>query len=447
MDAQSWQSQLQGEMNRIQQRSGLMKTEGQVTVQEQGAEMVATLPTMVITGADNTQWKVPSIALVAPASAGATGKVTIRLPSAISYKDAAGQERSKIAIGQQNISGTWDFAKNAFQNLNGSLQSVSFTDKPTNTQSSVANIRIAAANASQATITATDMDSSSTIEGKASATSIGKVGVSYQFADAMPLTITRVVGLLNPVWLLAENQNFTISTDSSQLSFTDHTGRVSTIAGVTSRTLVKPQNGGKILGADQQLTLTGATQTPESAYGFVLPKKLHMNGVITNMPVQMLSFGPGQAFDIAKKAAAQSGMRIDVSQITWDTYNQANLKGKGWLKAADGVPLGMTGQLTFDLENLQALITSLQKQLSTPGGDMKVKAQGLVLMMVLQGMGKQNSNVTQFVLDLTADGQVLVNGNNIAALIPNANPGAGLGSALQGFMNKNGGQKSANSGI
>lgn len=449
LDAQSWQSQLQAEMNRIEQRSPMMKAQGQVTVQEQGANYIAVLPTMVITASDQSQWKVPSVSLIAPASSAATGKVTIQLPSAISYKEANGQERSTIAIGQQNISGTWNFAKNYFENLNGSLGNIAFTDKTTGTQSNVAQIALNAANAAQADITATDLKNSTTKDGKIYRGSVGKANVSYQFAGAPQLTITRVIGLLNPVWLLAENQNFGIKTNASQLSFTNEDGQVSTIANVTSNTQIQPKESGKILGATTQLELTQAAQTPDSVYGFILPKKLSMNATMANMPIQMLSFGPGQAAEIAKKAAAQAGMTATITDLTWDTYNKASLKGSGTLKAAENVPLGMTGRLTFNLHDLQSLITALQQQMNKPGADMAMKTKGIMILMILQGMGKQDSNVTQFVLDMTADGQVLLNGNNIAALLPgkNSDPTAGLTGALQGFMGGSAAPKPAGTGI
>ena len=184
--------------------------------------------------------------------------------------------------------------------------------------------------------------------------------------------------------------------------------------------------------------MTDAVQTPATAYDFILPKKLHLAADIVNMPLQALSFAPGQGWEMAKKAAAQAGTQITLNDITWTTNNPSSLKGKGALKANDTVPLGMTGKVTFDINDLQALITSVQQQMSRPGTDAAVKTKSFMVLMMLQGLGKQNSQTTQFILDLAETGQVLVNGNDISGLLPGAktSPAAGLGSALQGLIGK-----------
>ena len=252
IDAQSWQKQLQSEMTRIEQRSPMLKAQGNVSVAQRGNDYVATLPTLVITAADHSKWTVPAIDMIAPAASNATGKVTIQLPKTISYKEANGTIRSTISIGQQNLAGTWNFAKNYFENLDGTLSDISFDDKISMTQSTVDLITLKAANAARADITATNLDSNTVKDGKTTGASVAKMAVGYQFTGTPQLTITRVIGLLNPVWLLAENQPFTIAANASQLGFSDGQAQNATIASLMATTKIQPKNNGAILGAQDR---------------------------------------------------------------------------------------------------------------------------------------------------------------------------------------------------
>jgi len=432
LDAATWQKQLQGEMTRLQQHSPMLQTDGQVKVIEQGTNYVATLPAMTIMAADQSRWQIPSISMIAPANAKASAKVSIQLPETISYKEITGFEHSKITIGQQNISGTWNFSKNYFENLTGDLRNINFLDNSIAAQTTVNHITIAAATAAVAQITALDIKTVATKPEVPTKASIAKASVGYQFTGTPQLTITRMIGLLNPVWLVAENQPFTISASSSQLSFTDDKANTTMLESLATKMQVQPKQNGDVLTAQSSFEAKNMKQSPETAYGFILPQHLRLTGVISNLPVQMLAFGPQQNWTIAKQVMAKLGTQADFSDITWETYHQSNLKGTGTLKAASGTPLGMTGHVILNLENLQGLITTLQQQLAQPSGDMKVKSQGLMMLMMLQGLGKQNSNVTQFIIDFTPEGQILVNGNNMTGLVPGQ--GGGAAGALQGLQ-------------
>lgn len=431
--AEQWQQQLQADLDVIDQRSSMLSIEGPVKVEQQEGGLLATLPILTITAPDASRWSVPGVTLHALSGNAQTGNVTIKLPSRISYRNAAGQEQSAVEIASQSISGTWNFKGSYFETLNGTLGNIQYIDRASEANASIASIALDAANARAPMLTASNVRSKAKVNGVMTGSMADSLTLNYQFADGAKLTLPRVIGLLNPVWLLVDNQDFTIAVNATKFTFSDTLSRVTTMESMASRLQVMPRESGAVLGGRLQVDMKNVTQQPEQMYSFVLPTKATMLGTISNMPLQVL----GQPFYAAQKFMVDAGTRADISEIVWNTPDNARLTGTGWLKAAENVPLGVTGRLTLNIENLRALNASLQKRMAMPGADMKTKAQGLVLVMILQGLVKDNGTASEILLDMTPDGQVLVNGQNVTALFAmGGNMGAGLSGAMDGVQSR-----------
>lgn len=414
LTANDWQKQLQGEIQGLASHTPSMTVQGNVSVSEKGGQWVATLPAMTIAASDSARFKVPSIILYADNTTGQAGNVRIQLPETIPYHDATGRERGNVKIATQNISGKWNYSGSYFENLSGTLENVVYYDEIGRSQSTISQIVLNAVDPRTPQMTANKIQNIVQNQGAVIRSSVQSTTLRYEFAPNSKMTLIRVVGLLNPVWLLADHQPMTINVAAEGIVHTDRLAQVTYVKSVTSRLQVLPrEDDNALLGGRMNVVIQDVKQQPESYYSFILPQKLSLLGTLNNMPVQILS----QPFNVVQGLMVEAGTRADISEIIWDTNSKTRLTGTGWMRAAAGVPLGMVGRLSLTIEDLRAMNAALQKQLAVPGTDIKVKTQGYMLLMLLQSFAKEGSETSEIVLDFTADGQVLVNNQDISALL------------------------------
>ena len=106
----------------------------------------------------------------------------------------------------------------------------------------------------------------------------------------------------------------------------------------------------------------------------------------------------------ASSVAIASGPSVTSSQ----TPTGVVLKGQGAVKPDLTTPSGLVGRVTIQMEKMQEALAQAQQD---PG-----KAQGVLGLMLLQGLGRADQETTRFVLDLTPDGQTLLNGQDFSAV-------------------------------
>jgi hypothetical protein len=429
LTANQWQSQLQAEIQRIEASSSDIKLQGGVTVQEVNGMLQATLPAMTVVSPDKSQWSIPSISLQASSTAGAAAPVTITLPASITRYNASKQEIAKMTLGSQALNGNWNMSGSYFETLNGNIKNVTFNDTIAHSQSNVGNIALSANQGSQVQFLVTDIRNTTLKDRKQLNSAVAKMNVAYQLSEGNKLTLMRIIGLFTPVLLLTENQKVGITATAEQVSLTGADDRTTTMQKLVSTWTLQPK--GKIIGATSDTKVFVVRQSPESLYSFVLPQQMDMTATISDLPLELVSFAPGMSFTMAKEALAKSGTTIDVSKLMIRTFDQAVLNGNGKLKANSSVPSGFTGRITLQVKDLKELISTMQMQLLQPdsGTNRASKTKALMAAMMLQGMGKQNGANTEFVIDLTADGQTLVNGQDFSGLIP-----GGKGAAMPTAM-------------
>ena len=416
--AQDWQNELQSEIQRLSAASPDFQAMGGVAVQEVNGQLRATLPALVVTSPDKSSWQIPSIIMTGSAS---SDSVNITLPSTITRYNAAKAAIATMRLGAQTLNGSWNQSDNYFNSLNGNIKDVSFSDTIAKSSTQVGNIAIAASKGSSVQFSASDVRNTTTNkEQQTLSSAIGKVNIAYQLPETNKLTLTRLIGLFNPAILLAENQKIGITVTTEQAGMTDGKGRTTTAEKVISAWQLEPK--GTIIAASTNTQAFIVRQTPESPYSFVLPQKLDLTATIASLPHELVSFAPGMSYTMAKAAMAKAGTTINLTNLKITTFDQGVLTGKGSVKADNNVPSGFVGRVNLSIKELKQLVNTMQMQLLQPDSGTKraAKTQSLMAMMLLQGMGKQNGSDTEFVVDLTSEGQTLVNGQDLSGLLPGA---------------------------
>ena len=161
---------------------------------------------------------------------------------------------------------------------------------------------------------------------------------------------------------------------------------------------------------------------PDSFMRGLMPKNLSLTGRIKSLPKALVIFGAVVPIPGLQSTLAQMGTQIDIDDLNMTTANGATLKGNGWFKAAPPAStLPVSGRAALKWENLQQVLTSLQQGFSSGNGDRAQTAQSMVLLMMLQGMGKGAGNSTAYTVDLTPEGQVILNGQNVSAMFVGPN--------------------------
>lgn len=176
------------------------------------------------------------------------------------------------------------------------------------------------------------------------------------------------------------------------------------------------------------------TRNPAPFSAGMMPQTLSLTGQFRDVPKALVVLGALMPLPGMQSAMAGMGTRLDIDQMHAVTQNGAKLSGNGWLKAAPaGGKFPVTGRVTLAFEDLQKTMTDLQRGIGgTLGKGSKDTTQSLLMLMVLQGMGKMTNDRTQYVLDMTPEGEILVNGNDVSPLV---NGMGGGGSMLNLFQN------------
>jgi hypothetical protein len=184
---------------------------------------------------------------------------------------------------------------------------------------------------------------------------------------------------------------------------------------LTAQARIEPNADKKTATVRNAMTITGLKQTGNTALtaylGFI-PEQIDLVGGIKNVPLQVL-----KGLLIKDPAAMQSAMMaakttITLDSLTANTPNGVGLTAQGTLKPDMNVPAGLTGRLFMNLDNLQTAMTSLQQNPT----DMS-QIQTFAGLMVLQSFGRQQDTATAYVLDLTPDGQILLNGKDLVPIV------------------------------
>jgi hypothetical protein len=149
-----------------------------------------------------------------------------------------------------------------------------------------------------------------------------------------------------------------------------------------------------------------------------IPQNIALIGSILNMPVSLIDQSVMMTPQQKQQAMVDADTTIKIDEIKFETPIGISLTGSGAMQPALNVPTGLVGRLTLQMAKLQETLTNLQQQVTgAPSNSQQNNGQRFMALMLLQAMGQQEQTVTNYALDLTPDGQILLNGQNMAGLV------------------------------
>lgn len=420
----AWQEQLQGELDELLKTTPQMSvTSDVVVILADNEEMRAMFPKILFTADDKSQWVIPNITITTSPAAKYSiyEPIRIQLPSVITHISADNRLIGRINLGTQAIKGYWNYVEKSIFELTGTIKDVEFTDMLNGMKTGASYLAIQFEDAKEIKVVATTVSGTKNETIGTTRSYAGNLTLNYTLPQKKPLTFERIFSLLNPAFLLSEGEKLTVDMIANNVRHQSPNGQISAVEKLVSKMQIQPSKERETFSTRNDIEISRMSQQPQSFLNPFLPIMGKITGTISNAPLEMISLTPGQGFSALQEAMVKSGARTDIDEIVIDTESDAMFRGRGWLKAAENVPTGFVGRLDLVLENPEALSASLQKQMRGNGVQENLKTQGqsLMLLMMLQGMGKQNPKKgIEFVIDLTPDGQLLVNGQNVTSLLP-----------------------------
>ncbi len=159
------------------------------------------------------------------------------------------------------------------------------------------------------------------------------------------------------------------------------------------------------------------TRLPEGFGTTLMPETSSLTGQIKALPKSLVVFGALVPVTGVQGLLAQTGTQFDINEVKMITANGASMTGNGWFKAAQpDSQFPVSGRMNIEWQNLQQVLTSLQQGFSAGSGNRAQSAQSMVLLMLLQGMGKTVDKTTQYTVDMTPDGNIMLNGQDVTAM-------------------------------
>ena len=443
-DTSSVQTQLQSEWDAFTTRLGTAATsQGDVKVTQSGNSYKATLPTLTMTLQENNTLKLDNVTVTATPSLLGALNLKLTLPSTIPQFYQT-QQIGSLSIGKQDlnivvkpagdtwqvqsIDGTlnnlhWQHTKNTTSDphapSDGTVSQVTLNGKPNQLSMTMQSIKtrtmagdsqsIDQINLTQQPSTAQSLRLSDVLmllAGTVPQLNNGRDGMSawMQGSASMTAHITHVVGTRadgKPALSIDD-----IVMKNSLVSLTDHKMTINTIG-----------------------TIKGITPSLPPAFSDLAPRTIDFTATLRNMPVDYaanLSRNTPAGQAAAHAALANAGTQIQIDSLNIATDGGLKANGTGLLAATNTAPIYMTGTVTLNIANLQDSLAKIQQQMKTNGA--KGQGQTLLALMMLQSMGQPNGKQTQYVINFTPTGQILLNNQDLTGLIGMAHVG---GSALQ----------------
>jgi hypothetical protein len=415
----AWQKELQSNLQSMTGSSVNVTSSGPVKVTPQGANLRAELPAITVKNDDGTSWQIPSIIMTRPVTGDA---LAITVPKNVT-RSKAGVAVGMVMIGQQNLTGTWNDKTSRFDALQGELKNINIQQNDNSTKAAIDTIDIATPSAGAMKIVLNNLQGSSFIDNKTHAMQVGHLDYTYQFKGAQGLGIEQILGLLQQNYLAMSKTPVAMTAHATSVSYQNNEKASNTLQDIMAEVLVTPKGDNKTADVKNHIEITGISRSPAAINNLMMPKNLQMTGTVLKLPLAMLSMSPTNNNQTLKQEMANAGTVVNFDDIRMETAQGGKMTGAGRLTASATTPTGFTGLINFKLENISNVMANLQKQMSAPGATMANQGQAMMGMMMLQGLGTQQNQTTQYALNLTPDGQTLVNGQDISGLV---NLGMGL---------------------
>lgn len=454
---------------------GTLQTEGSLLIEEADGYYAVTLPAITVTDEQGHKADIGIIAVnSAPADKAGDWKLSVSMPSPITWTDQGGKPVGKLDIGSQRMSGIWNEELSAFTTLDATYEALRFEDLVQRTTYKAAQFTLASALKE----TGEDLWSGDT-RGRLTGLSVATGADRNSTADEITfsMNIKDMSGakqreMKEKLGALAENsspEDFENMSPAGQLAlyniFSDIIrsagNRMALSAAVKNLTVSMPaaaslpartlKISGASLGYDMngfdkgnaKLNLRGIynnlTVTPKSGDGQdIVPSDLNLDIRLENLPFEELAGIGQEALKNASKSPAArqfagiqammtlpqilsgAGTRLVIgdSRISSPLYS-ADVNGTMTADAASA--MGAVGAVKAKISGLDNLIQTLQARAQKADPARKAKIEKTlqtltVINLAGQAEQKDGKTVKSYDFQLTKEGKMLLNGSDLSLL-------------------------------
>ncbi len=471
------QSFLDKQKNARQLSGGALTTEGEIIIEQADTYYAVTLPDIAITDDSGQTADIGIIAINAvPDKTPGHWKLSISMPTPITWKNAAGTPIRRLDIGGQKMSGTWNDSLSGFTTLDATYDNLRVTDM----------LRQKTYSVSKATVTNRLSETSPGIwSGTIGAaltglSGVGANGTGNSKADSLSITMdvrdlsaAKQQQMRERLGAFAENTNpkdLETMSPAGQLALYNMVVDVmrSAGSGVGVKMDVKnfaadiPAIGG--LPARQStmksgaldLNLTGldtgkvtlviksliddrVSPAAHKADAGLIPSDLNLNMTVNNLPFEeLVKIGQDSIKAAGKGGAAKqfAGIQAMISLpqvlsaaganvvITDSTFANPTYDAKvgGTMKADTQSGAGAVGRMKAEVSGLDAVIANLQGRMNTSkDAAQKARLQKTIQNLTvfnLAGQAEKRGDKTVKIYDfeLTPQGQMMLNGSDLSLL-------------------------------
>lgn len=446
---------------------GTLGIEGELQIERTPGYYAVTLPRIIVTDASGLKGEIGMIALNAtPGDKPGTWKMSVALPTPILYTAADGTPRTRIALGQQKISGVWHEKLGQFITLAAALSNLTIDDLAGGTRTVIADLTVASdlkegpADHWSGTVQALGHNIE-TKQGKEPALSrIASANLQANITNLMAAEPAATGTDKNPpeekdtaqampawydmIGLRAQGIKTQVALDGVSLNFPAVNGTPDTLVALDRLALgVNLQNAmGDNPSVGVTLALRNLTATPETDdIKTFAPRNASLDISLEKLPLAELSafvqktFLSGAATTPAARqiAALQSmlllpqmfsragtSLRIKDTFLTNGTYNGLI---EGAIAASDVSVIGVTGQIKAQLGGLDALQTALNQRLSTaketdkPAIESALKKLAYIASLGREGTGTDGRKAMLYDFNIDDKGAMTLNGKDAATVL------------------------------
>lgn len=466
---------LNKQKNTRQLSGGALVTEGNVVVEQADTYYAVTLPDITIKDEKGESAEIGIIAINAiPDATPGNWKLSVSVPTPITWKNAAGTPVRKMNIGTQRLSGFWNQSLSAFSALDGSYGNVAIEDMARQKTYRIATVNIL----SNLKETAQGIWSGDTVATLKGLNGGGAPSVGTTKADEITLTATvkdlsaaKQQQMREKIGAFAENTNpkdLETLSPAGQLALYNMVVDMmrSAGSGFTLKAALKnfavampamgtqPARNLNIKDGTLGLNLAGI-DTGKVTLGIlsqmddmvsspvanptVVPTDMNLDMKIQNLPFEELvkigqdslkaagrggaakQFAGIQAMISLPQVLSAAGANVTVTNSTFSN-GSADAKVDGTMKADMNATMGAVGQMKAEVAGLDAIIASLQKQANeTPDAGKKARLQKTIQNLTVFNLAGQAENrggktVKKYDFQLTPTGQMLLNGSDLSVL-------------------------------
>ncbi len=405
------------------------ETSGETLVEDSGSYYAVTLPHLSFKDDLGRTLEVGLVALNAlPGSRAGDWKVTLAMPSPVVMKGPDGKVLMTVTIGTQAFSGAWSAGRSSFSAISAKYKNIQIDYAPAGIKANLPDVTLTADPGGMMDVAAT---SARVMFEKTGATlSLARINLRSGGDKASTVKLRALLQKLVPFSPFNDflyGSSLTVSANGVSLFLPGRTGQ-------TERTMLVDSiragvNARNLSGATASLSgdggFSGLKVTPaDPRLAVIIPEQMNFKLDATNLPVDaVIASDPGQK-NALLKALSDAGTMV--------TLRNGALSNPSYAFAADFIqtanavaPLGATGKGTLTAFGLDTLIGAVTAEATSPSTPPELKPylrdmMGVFLAMQLTGKPGTDSGgrpVKTYVLENTANGQVLLNGQDMQVLM------------------------------